>query len=88
MRVEERLDQSVWVRFRERYRTVRVCASQSKAPVPAPVRELRPSSPAQPQSTWMKGFSLHSSPPLWKIIQEERGTQGLGGGTGEAGGGR
>jgi hypothetical protein len=88
VRVEERLDQSVWVRFRERYLTVRVCASQSKAPVPAPVAKLRPSSPAQPESTWMKGFSLRSSPPLWKIIQEERGTQGLGGGTGEARGGR
>jgi len=88
VRVEERLDQTVWVRFRERYLTVRVCASQSKAPVPAPVPKLRPSSPAQPESTWMKGFSLRSSPPLWKIIQEERGTQGLGGGTGEARGGR
>ena len=32
VRVEERLDQSVWVRFRERYLTVRVCASQSKSP--------------------------------------------------------
>jgi hypothetical protein len=88
LRVEERLDQSVWVRFRERYLRVRVCATPSKAPVPAPVRELRPSSPAQPESTWMKGFRLRRSPPLWKIIQEERGTQGLGGGTGEARGGR
>ena len=40
VRVEERLDQSVWVRFRERYLTVRVCASQSKAPAPAPVPKL------------------------------------------------
>jgi DNA-binding Lrp family transcriptional regulator len=88
VRVEERLDQSVGVRFRERYLTVRVCASPSQAPVPAPSPKLRPSSPAQPQSPWMKGFSLHSSPPLWKIIQEERGTQGLGRGTGEARGGR
>ena len=79
MRVEERLDQSVWVRFRERYLTVRVCVSQSKAPLPAPVPKLRPSSPAKPESTWMKGFSLRSSPPLWKIIQEERGSAGAGG---------
>jgi DNA-binding Lrp family transcriptional regulator len=88
VRVEERLDRNVWVRFRERYLTVRVCASPSKAPVPAPVAKLRPSSPAPPESTWMKGFSLRSSPPLWKIIQEERGTQGLGEGSGEARGGR
>jgi DNA-binding Lrp family transcriptional regulator len=79
VRVEERLDQSVWVRFRGRYLTVRVCGSQSQAPVPAPVPKLRPSSPAPPASTWMKGFSLRSSPPLWKIIQEERGSAGAGG---------
>jgi len=79
VRVEEQLDQSVWVRFRGRYLTVRMCATQSKAPVPAPVPKLRPSSPAQPESTWMKGFSLRSSPPLWKIIQEERGSAGAGG---------
>jgi len=79
VRVEEQLDQSVWVRFRGRYLTVRMCATQSKAPVPAPAPKLRPSSPAQPESTWMKGFSLRSSPPLWKIIQEERGSAGAGG---------
>ena len=79
VRVEERLDQSVWVRFRERYLTVSVCASQSKPPVPAPLPKLRPSSPAKAESIWMKGFSLRSSPPLWKIIQEERGSAGAGG---------
>jgi len=73
VRVEERFDQSVWVRFRDRYLRVRVCESQPQTPAPAPVPKLRSSSPAKPNSTWIKGFSLRNSPPLWKIMQQEQG---------------
>jgi hypothetical protein len=77
VRVEEREDRSVWVRFRDGYLTLRVCApapggSQLATSVPAP----RPSTPSrgEPGSNWMKGFDLRKSPPIWKIMREERGT--------------
>src|SRR3989454_1008082 len=73
VRVEERFDQSVWVRFRDRYLTVSVCKPQPKAPVPTPLTKFRPRSPANPGSTWMKGFDLRESPPLWQILRQEQG---------------
>ncbi len=72
VRVEERLDQSLWVRFRDRYLAVGVCESPPKTPAPAPVPKLRPSSPSKPGSTWMKGFNLQKSLPLWKIMRQEQ----------------
>jgi DNA-binding Lrp family transcriptional regulator len=77
VRVEEREDRSVWVRFRDCYLTLSVCApapggSKLGTSVPAP----RPSTPSrgEPGSNWMKGFDLRKSPPIWKIMREERGT--------------
>lgn len=72
VRVEERLDQSLWVRFRDRYLAVGVCESPPKTPAPAPVPKLQPSSPSKPGSTWMKGFNLQRSLPLWKIMRQEQ----------------
>ena len=72
VRVEERFDQSVWVRFRDRLR-VRRCESQPHTPVPVPLPKLRPSSPAKPNSPWIRGFSLRNSHPPRKIMYQERG---------------
>jgi hypothetical protein len=76
VRVEERGDRSVWVRFRDRYLTVKVCeplARPQPQPAREPVRKI-PRASARPQSRrWMEGFSLNNSPPLWKVPKHEAG---------------
>jgi hypothetical protein len=78
LRVEERFDQGVWVRFRDRYLTVSVCEPQPKA-VLAPAPKFRPPSRGNAGSTWMKGFDLKKSPPLWQILRQEQGHPQAGG---------
>jgi transposase len=73
VRVEQRLDGSVAVRFRERYLSVTECQPQPKvAKIAAPKpRGVKPSrSPVG--SSWMKGFDLRKGPPLWSIVEWEK----------------
>src|SRR5271157_1032964 len=84
VRVEERRDQMVWMRFRDRYLEVSVCEPVPRPTRPAPSALLRP--PARPRrgtpgSPWMKDFDLRQSPPLWKIIRQEQGAGRVGGST-------
>jgi hypothetical protein len=77
VRVEKRLDGSVAVKFRERYLRVSECpAGQKPKAVPVLVRIAstpRPV-PARPsRRSWMRGFSLQDSPPLWKVLKQDRG---------------
>jgi transposase len=77
VRVEEREDHSVWVRFRDRYLTVAAGASTpdgNELAISTPACNSPRPAPSKPGSSWMKGFDLRKSPPLWKIIREERGT--------------
>ena len=74
VRVEQRLDGSLAVRFRQHYLTVAECEPRPKAtPPPKPAN----SSPPQPveRRRWMQGFSLQKSPPLWAIVKGERSPQ-------------
>lgn len=77
VRVEERADQSVWARFRDRYLTVSVCDPvRGVRPAPsvsAPARPIITPRRGNPASTWMKGFDLQQSPPLWRILRQEQG---------------
>jgi hypothetical protein len=79
VRVEERGDRSVWVRFRDRYLRVKGCeplARPQPQPAREPVRKI-PRVSARPQARrWMEGFSLNNSPPLWKVLQHEAGDVG------------
>jgi transposase len=72
VRVERRLDQSVWVRFRDRYLNVAPCVAK---PQPLPAQPLPTAAPtakkSKTPSRWMDGFRLKESPPLWKILREE-----------------
>ncbi len=75
VRVEERRDQRVWVRFRDRYLKVSLCD-----PEPQPTRSASPARGRTPRrgtpgSTWMKEFHLRKSPPLWKIMQQEQAVE-------------
>ncbi len=76
VRVEERMDHSVRVRFRDRYLAVSVCPA---GPQPAPlakVPELTQPSKGKRASLWMKGFDLKKSAPLWRILRQEQGAAG------------
>ena len=76
VRVEERRDQRVWVRFRDRYLAVSVCDPATvrvKSAASVPARPVSTPRRTKPESTWMKGFNQRRSPPLWKIVQQEQG---------------
>jgi hypothetical protein len=73
VRVEQRLDGSLGVRFGQQYVTVTQCQPQPK------VAQLRPPKPrvakspqAKAASSWMEGFDLKKSPPLWAIVTSEK----------------
>ena len=68
VRVERRLDGSLAVKFREHYVSTAECQPRPKAP-PPPVSSKKPRSKAA--RTWMKGFNLQKSPPLWAILKAE-----------------
>src|SRR5208337_31539 len=76
VRVEERWDQTVCVRFRDEYLNVDVCDPQIRPqPLPMPPRERKMSKPctARKPSNWMEGFNLQKSLPVWKVIKQETG---------------
>ena len=82
VRVEQRLDGSLAVQFRQRYVSVTECQPQPKAlpqPKPTPTAKIRAVQTAsaktprtQARSEWMKNFDLQKSPPLWAIVTEEK----------------
>ncbi len=75
VRVEERLDRGVWVRFRGRYLTASICQARPQPAPQANVAELPKPSKGKLASLWMKGFDLKKSPPLWRILREEQGDE-------------
>ena len=76
VRVEERWDQTVWVRFRDGYLNVQVCDPQiRREPLAARPREKKTShasTDSKPRN-WMEGFKLQKSLPVWKVIKQETG---------------
>ena len=68
VRVEQRLDGSMAVRFGERYVRAAICPTPAKA---APVRTVK--SPraraAQPGAEWRKNFDLRKGPKIWQAVQ-------------------
>jgi hypothetical protein len=71
VRVEQRLDGRMAVKFRKYDLHVEECQAPAKMPPP-----LKPASVPRPQakvaSNWMKGFNLRQSPPLNTILAAER----------------
>ncbi len=82
VRVEERLDQTMWVRFRDRYLEVSRCEPVPRQAQPAASARPRPTATPRrgtPGSPWMKDFHLRQSPPVWKIMRHEQGVGKAGG---------
>lgn len=72
VRVEQRLDGTIAVRFQDQYVPVRRCAPPEPELASPPTRELkapRPAPPSPRKSDWMKNFSLRSGPSLRQAIE-------------------
>jgi hypothetical protein len=67
VRVEERLDGTIAVRFQGEYLRVRLCP-QPAPQAPRPVQAKTPRSKAQRKSEWMKNFSVRTGPSLRQAI--------------------
>jgi len=76
VRVEERWDETVWVRFRDGYLNVKVCPPQIRPkPLPAHPREKKISKASTDSKpwNWMEGFKLQKGLPVWRVIKQETG---------------
>jgi transposase-like protein len=73
VRVEERWDGTIAVRFQDAYVRVRRCAQPGCDPPSEETRvatPLRPTGRAKRKSDWMKNFSVRSGPSLRQAIEE------------------
>jgi len=76
VRVEKRRDGQLWVRFRDRYLTVSACEARPQPAAPRPAPQLPGPARLPRARSWMKGFDLRKSPPLWQILRQEQGDVG------------
>ena len=68
VRVEERRDGSVAVRFRDRYLSITECAPRPKVASAKPAK-TRPQAKPVKRSEWNKNFDLKKSPKVWQAAQ-------------------
>jgi transposase len=69
VRVEQRLDGSMAVRFGERYLPVQECAAAEKAKVAKPAKPAKPSRTARRGREWNKNFDLKKGPKIWQAAE-------------------
>lgn len=72
VRVEQRLDGSLAVKFREHYVNIAECQLRPKMPPPPKLAAASKKAPAKGGHAWMKDFDLQKTPPLWAIMTSER----------------
>jgi hypothetical protein len=68
VRVEDRRDGSVAVRFRNRYLSITECVPQPKVAAPKPAKTKPRAQPVK-RSEWNKNFNLKKAPKLWQVSQ-------------------
>jgi transposase len=68
VRVEQRRDGSLALRFRERYLPVSLCEPRPKVAQPKPRKERLVARPRK-ASNWNKNFDLKNAPKLWQAAQ-------------------
>lgn len=69
LRVELRLDGSLWARYEGRWLEISECALREPAQMPAAVhKSVRKDHNAGGKSPWMDGFFERPGPPLWQAI--------------------
>ena len=69
VRVEQRLDGALAVRYGEKYLTVKRCAPATKK-APAHVEPNRKRRQPRRGSDWNKNFDLKKAPKIWQAAQE------------------
>jgi transposase InsO family protein len=71
VRVEQRLDGAVAVRYGEKYLPVTLCApAQKKALVPTPSSTAGKRRQPRRGSDWDRNFDLKKAPKIWQVVQE------------------
>jgi transposase InsO family protein len=70
VRVEQRLDGSLAVRYGERYLPVQECAVADKPKASPPVKPAKRRSAGRRGSDWNKKFDLKKGPKVWQAAQE------------------
>ena len=73
VRVEQRLDGSMAVKFRQYRLSVAECQAQPKTP-PSPKSVTGPRSRPKRAHNWMKDFHLRKSPPMGAILPRTTGS--------------
>jgi DNA-binding Lrp family transcriptional regulator len=82
VRVEQRLDGELAVRFGSRYVPVRVCPQSTARPAPAAPSAppaARPARSGGRRHNWMRGFQLQGGPPLWSLLKNHPAGRAAGG---------
>jgi len=69
VRVEQRLDGSLAVRYGERYLAVRECAVADKPKAPLPRKTAKAGGVGRRGSDWNKHFDLKKGPKIWQVAQ-------------------
>jgi hypothetical protein len=78
VRVEQRRDGSVAVRFRDHYLRVERCDVRTKVKPAKTAKTKSPSKPAK-RSTWLDNFELKKAPKLWQAVRDPNGKrEGIG----------
>jgi transposase len=68
VRVEQRLDGSLAVRYGERYLPIRECAVAAKPKIARPAKAVKKRRGRGPGSDWNRNFDLKKSPKIWQAI--------------------
>jgi len=70
VRVEQRLDGSMAVRYGERYLKTELCPAPARTAAAAkdPARRRIPVSKPRPKSNWNRNFDLQKAPKIWQAI--------------------
>ena len=69
VRVEQRLDGALAVRFGERYLPVKECAAADKPKTSAPAKPAQRHHPGRRGSDWNKSFDMKKGPKVWQAAQ-------------------
>jgi transposase len=69
VRVEQRLDGSLAVRYGERYLPVEECAVADKRKAPPPRKPAKAHRAGRRGSDWNQNFDLHKGPKIWQAAQ-------------------
>ena len=74
VRVEQRLDGSVHIRFQEKYLAIEECQPQPKSQPAAPARQLKrpPVKPNEASRRSISGIALKGGTPVWKVAKIDR----------------